>query len=51
MKKQEGKTGKLVDQTCPQQVGELKQGSNPHIWAIAWVRGETFEAESEAADQ
>ena len=32
-------------------MGELKQGSNPHIWAIAWVRGEIVEAESEAADQ
>ena len=51
MKEQEGKTRELVDWTCPQQVGELKQGSDPHIWAIVWVRGETFEAESEAADQ
>ena len=31
-------------------MGELKQGSNPHIGAIIWVRGETFEAKSEAAD-
>ena len=31
-------------------MGELKQGSNPHIGAIVWVRGETFKAESEAAD-
>ena len=30
-------------------MGELKQGSNPHIGAIVWVRGETFKAESEAA--
>ena len=29
---------------------ELKQGSNPHTGAIFWVRGETFEAESETAD-
>ena len=29
---------------------ELKQGSNPHIGAIVWVRAETFEAESETAD-
>ena len=36
--------------TCPQRVGELKQGSYPHIWAIVWVRGETFKAESETAD-
>ena len=38
------------DWTCPWQVGELKQGSDPHIRAIVWDRGETFEAESEAAD-
>ena len=31
-------------------VGGLKQGSNPHIGIIVWVRGETFNAESEAAD-
>ena len=31
-------------------MGELKQGSNPHIRAIMWFRGETFKAESEAAD-
>ena len=31
-------------------MGELKQGSDPHIGAIVWVRGETFRAESEAAD-
>ena len=31
-------------------MGKLKQGSNPHIGAIAGVRGETSEAESEAAD-
>ena len=30
-------------------MGELKQGSNPHIRAIVWVRGETFKAESETA--
>ena len=29
---------------------ELKQESDPHIGAIIWVRGETFKAESEAAD-
>ena len=27
-----------------------KQGSKLHIKAIVWDRGETFEAESEAAD-
>ena len=31
-------------------MGELKQGSDPHIGAIVWVRGETFKAESETAD-
>jgi len=31
-------------------VGKLKQGSNPHLGAIVWVRGERFKAESEAAD-
>ena len=31
-------------------MGERKQGSNPHIGAIVWVRGETFKAESETAD-
>ena len=29
---------------------ELKQGSDPHIRAIIWVRRETFKAESETAD-
>ena len=31
-------------------MGELKQGSDPYIGAIIWVRGETFKAESETAD-
>ena len=31
-------------------MGELKQGSEPRIEAIVWVRGETFKAESETAD-
>ena len=31
-------------------MGELKQGSDPHIGAIVWVRGETFKVESETAD-
>ena len=31
-------------------MGELKQGSDPYIGAIVWVRGETFKAESEIAD-
>ena len=29
---------------------ELKQGSNPHIWAVVCVREETFKAGSETAD-
>jgi len=32
-------------------MGELKQGSYPHIRAIVWVRGETFKGETETADQ
>ena len=31
-------------------MGELKQGSNPHVRATVGVRGETFKAESETAD-
>ena len=31
-------------------MGELKQGSDPHIRATVWVRGETFKAESKMAD-
>ena len=31
-------------------MGELKQGSDPHMGAIVRVRGETFKAESETAD-
>ena len=31
-------------------MGELRQGSDPHIGAIVWVRGEIFKADSEAAD-
>ena len=31
-------------------MGEQKQGSNPYIWAIVRVRGETFKAESETAE-
>ena len=29
---------------------ELKQGSDPHIRAIVYVRGETFKAERETGD-
>ena len=46
MKELGGKTG--LD--LPSAVGELKQGSEPRIEAIVWVRGETFKAESETAD-
>ena len=28
----------------------MKQGSDPHIGAIVWVRRETFKAESETVD-
>ena len=31
-------------------MGELRQGSDPHIGATVWVRGEIFKADSEAAD-
>ena len=31
-------------------MGELKQGSDLHIVAIVWVRGETLKAESERVD-
>ena len=31
-------------------MAKLKQETDPHIGAIIWVRGETFKAESEAAD-
>ena len=40
--------GSLV--VCPLQMGELKQGSDPHIRATVLVRGGTFQAESETAD-
>ena len=35
---------------CPWRVGELKQRSDSHIGAVVWDTGETFEAESKAAD-
>ena len=31
-------------------MGELKQGSSPHIGTTVWVRGETFKTESETTD-
>jgi len=34
----------------PRRVEELKQGSNPYMGAVVWVRGEIFKAESETAD-
>ena len=36
--------------TCPWWGGVLKQGSDPHLGTIVWVRGETFKAMSETAD-
>ena len=50
MKELRGENQCQQDWTCPQQVGELKQGFDPQIEAIKWVRGETFETESEVAD-
>ena len=50
MKELEGKMGVLAGLDLPSGVGELKQGSEPHIGAIVWARGETFKAESESAD-
>ena len=50
MKELGGKQECLVGLDLPRRVGQLKQGSNPHIVATRRVRGETFEAESEAAD-
>ena len=50
MKELGGKTGVLVGPDLPSAGWELKQGSDPHIRAIGWVRGETLKAESEAAD-
>ena len=47
MKELGGKTRVLVGLDL---IGELKQGSDPHIGEIVWVRGETFKAESETAD-
>ena len=40
----------LVGLDLPEAVGELKQGSNPHIRAAVSVRGETLKAESETTD-
>ena len=45
-----GKTGVLAGLDLPRWVGELKQGSVPHIGATVSVRGETFKAESETAN-
>ena len=50
MKELGGKTGVLIGLDLPSVGGELKQGSDPHIAAIVWVRGETFKAEGETAD-
>ena len=45
-----GKTGVLVGLNVPLAGGELEQGSDPHIGATVWVKGETLKAESETAD-
>ena len=50
MKELRGNTGVLEGLDLLWWVGDLKQGSDPHIRAIVWVRGETFKAESETAD-
>ena len=42
--------GRKTGLDLPSAVRELKLGSDPHIGATDWVRGETFKAESEAAD-
>ena len=40
----------LAGLDLPRWVGELKQGSVPHIGATVSVRGETFKADSETAN-
>ena len=40
----------LVGLDLPSASGGTEAGSDPHIGAIVSVRGETFKAESEAAD-
>ena len=42
--------GRKTGLDLPSAVRELKLGSDPHIGATDWVRGETFKAESETAD-
>ena len=44
-----GKEKSEKDKTHAWGMGELKQGSDPHIMAIIWDRGEAFEAESKVA--
>ena len=46
MKELGEKTGVLVGLDMPLVGEELKQGSDPHIGTIVWVRGEVFKAES-----
>ena len=50
MKELGGTTGVLAGLNLPPGVGELKKGSDPHITAIVWVRGETLTAETETGD-
>ena len=45
-----GRAGVLVGLDFSWHVEELKQGSDPRIGAIVWVRRETFKAERETAD-
>jgi len=46
MKEHGGKTGVLIGLDMPLVGEELTQGSDPHIGAIVWVRGEAVKAES-----
>ena len=40
----------LVGLDLPSAGGGTEVGSDPHMGAIVWVRGETFKAENEIAD-
>ena len=50
MKELGGKRRGLVGLDLPLAGGGTEAGVQSPIWAIVWVRGETFKAESEAAD-
>ena len=45
-----GKAGLLMGLDLPSVGGGTEAGSNPHIRAIVWVRGEAFKDGSETAD-